>query len=282
LTQDMTVLTQTEARIKADSGNVNHQGIDISASHDAYMDFSTQKGTLADTVKEAKLRTAAQTVAADVGQVIASGQLSKAEVTKLQNVMAEIVGDAESAAEYISINLHDGGAMGTEIGATAQTYVDSGNGVGDNGRERADREKVISEIKYKPSSGAELKASPGKTTTVLGNYKQDMQYIIDELGNVKSTDFGPNDGGFNVLNVPDEKYVGMTREHFWEKHNRPWLDNAIDRGDDIVLATKPEGRVMKSFNKTTGEWEPSGFAREYQYLIDNGYHYDSVANIMVK
>ncbi len=127
------MLTQTEARIKADSGNVNHQGIDISASHDAYMDFSTQKGTLADTVKEAKLRTAAQTVAADVGQVIASGQLSKAEVTKLQNVMAEIVGDAESAAEYISINLHDGGAMGTEIGATAQTYVDSGNGVGDNG-----------------------------------------------------------------------------------------------------------------------------------------------------
>ena len=133
LTQGMTSLTQMEARIKADSGNVNHMGIDIAASHNAYMDFSTQKGTLADTAKEARLGTAAQALVGDIGQAVASGQLSAAEVTQLQNVMAEIVGDDELAAEYIGISLHDGGAMVTEIGATTQTYVDSGNGVGDNG-----------------------------------------------------------------------------------------------------------------------------------------------------
>ena len=97
----MTTLTQIEARIKADSGNINHQGIDIAASHNAYMDFSTQKGTLADTAKEAKLGRAVQMMAADIQAAVASGQLSESEVAQLQNVMAEIVGDAELAAVYV-------------------------------------------------------------------------------------------------------------------------------------------------------------------------------------
>jgi hypothetical protein len=146
LTQGMTTLTQIEARINADSGNVNHMGIDISASHNAYMDFSTQKGTIADTAKEAKLGTAAQALVEDIGQALTSGQLSEAEVTQLQNVMEGLTGDAEQAAEYIGINLHDGGALGTEIGATTQTYVDSENGVGDNG----DRASIT--MKYKATS----------------------------------------------------------------------------------------------------------------------------------
>lgn len=57
---------------------------------------------------------------------------------------------------------------------------------------------------------------------------------------------------------------------------------AIKRGDDIVLATKPKGKVMQSFNKLTGEWGSSGFAREYQYLIKKGYHYDPATNMMVR
>jgi len=71
--------------------------------------------------------------------------------------------------------------------------------------------RIITEIKYKPSSGAVLKATPGKTTTILGSYDKDMKTIVEELGNVKSTYVGPNDGGFNVLNIPDEIYKGMPK-----------------------------------------------------------------------
>jgi hypothetical protein len=67
----------------------------------------------------------------DIRAVVATGNLTDVEVAQLHSVMAEIVGDAGLAAEYIG--LHDDSAMGTEIGATTQTYVDSGNGVGDNG-----------------------------------------------------------------------------------------------------------------------------------------------------
>ena len=128
LTQGMTTLTQIEARIKADSGNVNHMGIDISASHDAYMDFASGKASM-----EAA---AAIAMVGDIRAAFLAGNLTPVEAGQLQGVMAEVVGDAELAAEYISINLHDDGAMGTEIGATAQTYVDGGNGVGDNGCKR--------------------------------------------------------------------------------------------------------------------------------------------------
>ncbi len=140
--------------------------------------------------------------------------------------------------------------------------------------------KIITEIKYKPSSGVIFKANPNKTTTILGNYDRDMKNIINEMGDVKSTYFGEKKGGFNVLNVPNDKYKDA--DQFWNEHNVKWLDEVIKRGDDIVLATIPEGAVMQSFNKLTREWGPSGFAREYQYLREKGYHYDSTTSMMIK
>ena len=140
--------------------------------------------------------------------------------------------------------------------------------------------KVISGIKYKPSSGAVLKANPNKTTTIIGSFDKDMKNIIDEMGNVKSTDFGAKNGGFNVLNVPDEMYKDA--DQFWNEINKPWLDEAIKRGDDIVLATKPEGIVLSYVDRITGEEVVTGFGREYNYLIKRGYDYDAVTNIMKK
>jgi len=138
--------------------------------------------------------------------------------------------------------------------------------------------KVVSEIKFKPSSGVILKATPGKTTTVLGSYDKDMKSIVGELGNVKSTDFGSNDGGFNVLNVPDELY---DKETFWNLYNKPWLDHAIERGDDIVLATTPKSNLLMDFDEKSGKYVDPGFGKEYYYLIDHGYIYNASTNRML-
>jgi hypothetical protein len=140
-------------------------------------------------------------------------------------------------------------------------------------------ERIFNELNYKPSSGATFKANPNKTTTVLGSYKKDMKNIIDEMGNVKSTDFGPKKGGFNVLNVPDEL---VDPDTFWDLYNKPWLDKAISRGDDIVLATKPEGRALSYIDINTGNEMLTGYGREYYYLLDNDYVYDAFTNMMVK
>jgi len=92
--------------------------------------------------------------------------------------------------------------------------------------------------------------------------------------------FGPQKGGFNVLNVPDEMYKTRTRQQFWDEINKSWLDEAIIRGDDIVLATKPEGIAILYIDDVTGEEIITGFSREYNYLVHRGYVYDAVTNTM--
>ena len=103
LTQGMTTLTQIEARIKADSGNVNHMGIDISASHNAYMDFSTQKGTIADTAKEAKLGTAAQALTGDIKSAMQTQTLTMSERMQLMGVDVEMVAAYMGTAKVIPV-----------------------------------------------------------------------------------------------------------------------------------------------------------------------------------
>ncbi|SMC88774.1 hypothetical protein [Papillibacter cinnamivorans] len=140
--------------------------------------------------------------------------------------------------------------------------------------------KIITKIEYKPSSGVILKANPDKTTTILGSFDKDMKNIVNEMGNVKSTYFGAKKGGFNVLNVPDDMY--KSADQFWNDVNKPWLDEVINRGDDIVLATKPTGRAISYIDINTGKEKITGFGREYKYLLDNGYDYDVLTNMMIK
>jgi hypothetical protein len=57
-----------------------------------------------------------------------------------------------------------------------------------------------------------------------------------------------------------------------------YLLRNIDRGDDIVMATKPEASKLRNFY--TGE--QTGFGREFEYLKSKGYKYDSGTNMMVR
>ncbi len=99
----------------------------------------------------------------------------------------------------------------------------------------------------KTSSGVDIHPTPGKTTTVLGRYGTDMSDIIgNQLDYPKTTDFGPKPDGYNVLNVPDD--LAKTGD-FWENYNKPFLDEAIKRGDPIDLATEPTSKVL--YNEST-------------------------------
>ena len=135
-------------------------------------------------------------------------------------------------------------------------------------------------LNYVTSNGLVLETTPNKTTTVLGTYKSDTGAILDELGNVKSLNFGPRDGGFNLLNTPDELYVSPSQ--FWNEYNKPWLDNAIARTDIFKIATEPTWDNLTRVNMFTGKTELTGFGREYTYLKKCGYYFDTVTKTMVK
>lgn len=110
-----------------------------------------------------------------------------------------------------------------------------------------------------------------------------MKYIVDELGNIKSTDFGPRVDGFNVLNVADDLY--KTPKQFWTEYNEPWINNAVNRSDLILMASEPRfgpSSMLFRLNQQTGKLELSGFGKEYSFLRQNGYIYDPVTKQMVR
>jgi hypothetical protein len=139
---------------------------------------------------------------------------------------------------------------------------------------------IKTKLDYVTSNGLELEVTPGNTTTILGTYNSDTGAILDELGNVKSLDFGPRDGGFNLLNTPDELY--RSPEQFWKEYNKPWLDNVIARNDIIKIVTEPSFSNLTRINKMTGKVELTGFGREFTYLRKSGFHYDDIQKIMTK
>ena len=141
---------------------------------------------------------------------------------------------------------------------------------------------IKTQLDYVPSNGIELKGVEGKTTTVLGSYKKDTKHIIKELKNIKSFDFDAKDGGFNLLNTPDECFDSENPEQFWNEYNKPFLDKAIQRDDIFRFVTDPIDSFMYRPNWNTGSRELTGFGREINYLVENGYEYDWVLKEMKK
>jgi len=124
-------------------------------------------------------------------------------------------------------------------------------------------EDGLKTLKYKATSGVELVATPGKTTTILGRYGSDTGAIIKELNMPKNTDFSGNPGSFNLLNTPDELYTKLGAEGFWNEYNKSFLDAAISRADEILMATP----VTNSNLYLPGTTKMTGYGREYFYLL---------------
>lgn len=123
-----------------------------------------------------------------------------------------------------------------------------------------------------PISGSKIKqafkALSGKTTTILGRL-DDTAEVAKNLDNVKS---GMNEGGFNVLNQPDE---------FWSiETNMKWLNRATERGDVIKAASDPSD--LKNIFKNGVDGKKTVFGQEVDYLKLKGYSYNSETNTFIR
>lgn len=193
---------------------------------------------------------------------------------------ADILAHCEGNCDWLRIALEKTLAEGATNFAYSILGVGSvpkpGNGV----KSAEPVNSSVVKIERQTTSGLKLTADPNKTTTVLGAFKDDTGAIINELRLPKSTDFGSRKGGFNLLNTPDNLYKNPTQ--FWNEYNRPWLDNVISRNDSIILATKSVKNDLYRMNEGTKQMEMTGFGREYNYLIENGYTFDSAKMQMTK
>lgn len=107
---------------------------------------------------------------------------------------------------------------------------------------------------------------------------------------------GENPGGINILRSPKWKelqlkykplldsqgetaYWKAVTDEFWETVNKPWLDEAIARGDNFRFVSNPNderslfvlAKNKKSFLLDNDKKIQSIFGREVEYLKAKGY-----------
>lgn len=115
----------------------------------------------------------------------------------------------------------------------------------------------------------------------------DSEEVYDFFGNLKNADFGAQKGGFNVLNVNDAYYEPGV---FFEKYNKPWLEEAIARGDEFYAVSDPtkgmfiykriDDILQDGTNGTTIKL--TGYGKEVEILYKNGYKYNPSTRKFVK
>ncbi|MGH1343724.1 MAG: hypothetical protein ACRBN8_19360 [Nannocystales bacterium] len=146
--------------------------------------------------------------------------------------------------------------------------------------------------------GNTIRLSRTKTTTIVGTLDDTNTVARRGLtpdGDINGiTLMGDNPGGINILRSPRWQQLQQTHHalrqvdeaQFWRRVtdeffttvNRPWLQEAIRRGDAIRLVSNPADDVAIYVTTRTGEFVLNGgqrvrsiFGREVQFLQQNGY-----------
>lgn len=130
----------------------------------------------------------------------------------------------------------------------------------------ANKLKILSGVVTKQLNiaGKLITLNSNKVNTILGRYDPELERVFSELGSFKNVGLGETKGGINLLNRPDFYYDKI---NWWNSYNKRWLEKAIERGDDIFVAT--EIRIDKLFNAT--ENEITTFGKEMKLLMDKRY-----------
>lgn len=145
--------------------------------------------------------------------------------------------------------------------------------------------------------GNTIHLEPDATTTVTGTLEDVNKVAVRGERMPGVTVMGPNEGGINLLRSPrwqaiQEEHRGvldsgdhlrfwrLVTDEFWEAVNKPWLDDAIARGDGFRLVSDPHDPKAifvtdsaGSFVLDNGERIKSIFGREIDYLKANGYKF---------
>jgi hypothetical protein len=107
--------------------------------------------------------------------------------------------------------------------------------------------------------------SSNKVTTFIGKTTE-TQLLKNQFGDFKHIEVGETVGSVNLLNMPDPYWNPST---WFEDYNKDWMLRAINRGDDIYIASKinPSSLYNKKPDNTLFG---SYFANELNELVRAG------------
>jgi Domain of unknown function (DUF4157) len=150
--------------------------------------------------------------------------------------------------------------------------------------------------KKKMHGGNTIKLDEHATTTVTGTLDDTDSVARRGIMLPGATVMGENPGGINILRSPKWKEIQLkykplldsqgetafwkaVTDEFWETANKPWLDEAIARGDQFRFVSNPNdekslfvlAKNKKGFVLDNGKKIQSIFGREVEYLKAKGY-----------
>ena len=112
--------------------------------------------------------------------------------------------------------------------------------------------------------GTVVKTAKNKVTTFIGKTTE-TQVLKDLYGDFKHIKVGETNGSVNLLNRSDTNWNPVT---WFEDYNQKWMQRAIDRRDDIYLASPLKGLDMTKDNILwSKKYGKSYYAKELETLI---------------
>ena len=108
-----------------------------------------------------------------------------------------------------------------------------------------------------------ITTSTNKATTFIGKTTETI-LLKNQFGNFKHYKVGEAPGAVNLLNMPDTYWNPAS---WFDDYNRDWMVRAIQRGDDIYIASSINRGSLYNLNKITNKEYGSYFANELNELV---------------
>lgn len=256
-------------------------------SYEGVQSLRTTSTNLKQTIKEYK----------DVNKIVEGSDEAKA-LNKIESTVDEMADDATHAENKAAAGIVDDAANNVAKEVKELLNAD-GKVIGKY--VKGESLEIIDDVQL--HGGNKIGLSPDKTTTITGTL-DDVNVVAKRGVNADGKTFNgitaagaENNGGINILRSPKwgqikNKYKSVNSQgktvydwnkiadEFWETVNKPWLDEAISRGDNIRLVSGPTN--PKAIYVTDeadnfvldagGNKIKSIFGREIDHLKSNGYN----------
>ncbi len=244
-------------------------------------DFSTGEIGLLKTIDELSNAKAAGCIAGATGEV------------KVTTVRLDIgVPGGSSTVLPDKIGTH---AKSKGVGVSVFEIVEDGEEI--VAKTTSNLPAIVRQLTVKPKylSSRIIFSNPDKTITVIGRWQGELEEVYKALSAqdlniyMLSGKF-EHKGGFNMLSMDDWSKIKANIEakgikegtkafddYIWDNYNKPWLESALQRGDDVVIWSNPNEltSLEKPFtlDMTKGA---TFFARELDFIKANAtkYGYD--------
>lgn len=230
-----------------------------------------------------------------VAKIRQGGHSLSAFVAELRQARIEAKLAAELSPEELS-KVKQAWGEAEALAKSSETPVDLLDDAGEVfGRyQHGSQLEVIS--KKKLHGGNTIKLDEQATTTVTGTLDDTDSIARRGIKLPGATVMGENPGGLNILRSPkwgeiktkhlplldtqgETAYWKAVTDEFWETVNKPWLDDAIARGDHFRFVSNPNdekalfvlSKNKRSFVLDNGKKIQSIFGREVEYLQSKGY-----------